>query len=155
MAKKTTSPYSAKVSIRNKKASYEYEFLDKYSCGLVLKGSEVKSIRLGKATLGESHCFIHEGELFIKNMNIAQYKNGSYANHEPTRLRKLLLRKKEILKIERKLQDVGMTIVPILLFCSDRGHMKLNIAVAKGKKLHDKRNSIKDRDQQRDFDRNY
>lgn len=153
MAKNQKSPYAAVVSIKNKRASFEYEFIDKYVCGMVLKGSEVKSIRLGKATLGESYCFLHDGEMFIKNMNIAQYENGSYANHEPTRVRKLLLNKKELTKIEKKLQDVGMTLVPIRLFSTDRGFMKLEIAVGRGKKLHDKRQSIKDRDQQRDSQR--
>ena len=153
MAKDKKNPFSNSVSIKNKKASFEYEFIDKYVCGIALKGSEVKSIRMGRATLGESYCYLHEGEVFIKNMNIAQYENGSYANHEPTRIRKLLLNKKEINKIERKLQDVGITLVPVKLFSADRGFMKLEIAVAKGKKLHDKRNTIKDRDQQRDSTR--
>lgn len=155
MAKDKKNNYSNSISIKNKRASFEFEFLDKFSCGMSLKGSEVKSIRMGRATLGESYCFLHEGEIFIKNMNIAPYENGSYANHEPTRLRKLLLQKKEINKIERKLQDVGITLVPLRLYSSDRGLMKLEIAVAKGKKLHDKRNSIKDRDVQRDADRKY
>ena len=131
--------FSQNVQIKNKKASYQYEFIDTYDAGLVLKGSEIKSIREGKASLQEAYCHIHDGELFIQNMNISPYKEGAYANHEPTRQRKLLLHKKEIERLKSKTEEKGLTIVPTRLYLNSRGLAKLQVALAKGKKLHDKR----------------
>lgn len=141
------------INIKNKKASYEYQFLEKFRAGIVLRGTEIKSIRMGKVSLNEAYCFVSGGEAFIKAMNIAVYELGTHYNHEPTRERKLLLEKKEIAKLEKKLKDQGLTIVPIRLYISDRGFAKLEIALAKGKNIHDKRDTIKDRDTQRDLQR--
>lgn len=137
------------VSIRNKKATFNFELLDKFHAGLVLKGTEIKSIRLLKVSLGDSFCFFSNGELFIKNMNIAHYEQGTHYNHEPLRNRKLLLSKKELEKLEDKLKDQGLTIIPVKLFINDRGLAKMEIALAKGKKLHDKRESLKEKDAKR------
>ncbi len=142
-----------KVQIKNRKAKFEYEFLDTYTAGLQLTGTEIKSIRQNKASIQEAYCYLHEGEVFVKGMFIAEYEQGGYANHEPRRNRKLLLLKHEIEKIEKKLKDKGVTIVPTLLFIAESGYAKLNIAVAKGKKIYDKRESIKDKDIKRDLDR--
>lgn len=137
------------VNIKNKKAFFNYEIVDKYVAGMVLMGTEIKSIRLGKATLGEAYCFVNNGELFIKSMNIAIYELGTHFNHTPTRDRKLLLNKKEINKIQRKLEEQGLSIVPIRLFINDRGFAKIEIGIGKGKKLHDKRESLKEKDAKR------
>ncbi len=144
---------SNKINIQNKRARYEYELLDVYTVGLQLLGTEIKSIRQGKAKITDGYCFIKDGEMFIKNMHIAEYSHGNINNHEPLRERKLLLKRDEIKKIDRKLKDVGLTIVPLNLFINDSGFAKMRIAIAKGKKLHDKRNAIKDKDQKRDHDR--
>lgn len=141
------------VNIKNKKASFEYEFLETFCVGMVLQGTEIKSIRLGKASLMEAYCYINNSELFIKSMNIAVYEQGTHYNHEPTRVRKLLLQKREIRNLENNLKDQGLTIVPYRLFINDRGFAKLEIALAKGKKLHDKRDSIKEKDTKRDLQR--
>ena len=141
------------VNIKNKKASYEYQFLEKFTAGIVLKGTEIKSIRTGKVSLNEAYCFVSKSELYVKSMNIAVYELGTHYNHEPTRERKLLLEKREIVKLEKKLKDQGLTIVPVRLYINDRGFAKLEIALAKGKNLHDKRDSIKDRDTARDLQR--
>lgn len=141
------------INIKNKKASYEYEFIDKYVAGMVLVGSEIKSIKEGKVSLQEGYCYFKKGELFIKAINIAEYTQANKFNHNPTRERKLLLNKNELQKLLKKMKDVGLTIIPIRLFINDRGIAKLEIALAKGKKLHDKRDSIKDKDVQRDIDR--
>ena len=141
------------INIKNKKASYEYEFIDKYVAGMVLVGSEIKSIKEGKVSLQEGYCYFNRGELFIKGINIAEYTQANQFNHNPTRERKLLLNKQELQKLQKKLKDVGLTIIPIRLFINNRGIAKLEIALAKGKKLHDKRDSIKDKDVQRDIDR--
>lgn len=143
--------FSQNVQIKNKKASYQYEFIDTYDAGLVLKGSEIKSIREGKASLQEAYCHIHDGELFIQNMNISPYKEGAYANHEPTRQRKLLLHKKEIERLKSKTEEKGLTIVPTRLYLNSRGLAKLQVALAKGKKLHDKRESLKKKDMNREL----
>jgi SsrA-binding protein len=144
-----------KIEIKNRKASFEYQFIDTFTAGLVLKGTEMKSIRMGKANISEAHCYIHKGELFVKNMHISPYELGTHYNHEPLRERKLLLQKKELKKIENKLKDVGLTIIATRLFISDNGLAKLNIALAKGKKLYDKRESIKSRDTERQENRNF
>ena len=141
------------VNIQNKRARFEYNLLDKYVAGLQLSGTEIKSIRNSKANLNDSFCSFKGNELFIVGMHIDEYEFGNYANHQPKRDRKLLLNRQELDKIRKKLKDVGLTIVPLRLFINDKGWAKIEIAVAKGKKLHDKRNTIKDRDIQRDIDR--
>jgi SsrA-binding protein len=142
-----------KVQIVNRKASFEYSFLDEYEAGILLKGTEIKSIRDGNANLKEAYCVFKDGELFIRSMTIAEYKYGTVNNHEPTRVRKLLLKKVELKKLHRKVQEKGLTIVPYKMFISDRGLAKLVIMLAQGKKSFDKRESIKERDNKRDLDR--
>ena len=124
--------FSGSINIRNKKASFEYEFLDKFVAGIVLKGTEIKSIREGKASLQEAYCHINKGELFIKSMHIAVYEQATHYNHEPLRERKLLLHKREIEKLDSKSKEKGLTIIPIRLYISDRGHAKVEIALARG-----------------------
>lgn len=141
------------VEIKNKKAKFEYHLLDKYVAGIQLNGTEIKSIRQSKASIVEAYCKMEKGELFVYNMYIAEYENASHYNHDPKRKRKLLLNRSEINKIERKMKDVGLTIVPVLLFISDNGLAKLKIAVAKGKKLYDKREDLKQKDLKREIDR--
>ncbi|MGB0918175.1 MAG: SsrA-binding protein SmpB [Flavobacteriales bacterium] len=137
----------------NRKAKYEFAFIDKYTAGLQLFGTEIKSIRNKDVSITEGYCAFVGDELFVLNMHIAHYEQGTYNNHEPKRQRKLLLNKQELKKLKGKLKDKGLTIIPTRLFISDSGHAKLNIALAKGKKIHDKRDGIKDRDIQRDVDR--
>ncbi len=141
------------INIKNKKASFNYEFIDTITCGVQLTGTEIKSFKEGKVSLAEAYCFINNSEVFIKGMNIAIYEQGTYNNHEPTRVRKLLLKKQEIKKFEEKLKDQSLTIVPVNMFLSKRGWAKIHIALAKGKKMHDKRDSLKKKDVQRDLDR--
>ncbi len=142
------------VEIKNKRASFEYYFLDTYNAGIVLSGTEIKSIRQGKVNLTDAYCVIQKNELYIRQMHISKYNEGTHYNHDPLNDRKLLLQKREIKKIENKLKDVGLTIVPTRLYISDRGFAKVDIAMAKGKKLFDKRDSIKEKDVKRDLDRN-
>ena len=142
------------VNIKNKKARFEYEILDKYTAGIVLAGTEIKSIRAGKASIAESFCEFNEaGELFIVNMTIQEYSHATYFNHKPKAERKLLLNKRELKKLQKDVQAKGLTIVPLLLYINDRGLAKLEVALAKGKKTFDKRETIKDRDSKRQLDR--
>lgn len=141
------------VLIRNKRASFDYELVDFYKAGIVLVGTEIKSIRLGKASLVDTFCFFNNGELWVKNMNISEYFYGTYNNHLPRRDRKLLLSKKELLKIRRQTKDTGFTVVPTKLFINEKGLAKLEIAVAKGKKSYDKRDALKEKDDKRNMDR--
>lgn len=142
------------INIKNKKARFEYEILDKYTVGIVLAGTEIKSIRQGKASITESFCeFNDNGELFIINMQIDEYSHASHYNHKPKAERKLLLNKQELKKLQKEVASSGLTIIPLNLFLNERGLAKLNIALAKGKKLYDKRETIKDRDNKRDLDR--
>ena len=141
------------INIRNKRVTFEFNLLDKYTAGLQLTGTEIKSIRDGKVSLGDAYCTFSKGELYVKNMHIAEYSKGTHYNHEPTRPRKLLLTKRELGKLDSKVKERGLTIVPVRLFISDRGFAKLEIALAQGKKVHDKRQSIKEKDVKRDMDR--
>ena len=142
------------INIQNKKARFLYEILDKYTAGIVLTGTEIKSIRSSKASIAESFCEFNEaGELFIINATIEEYAFGNYYNHRPKAERKLLLNKKELKKLLKEVQNTGLTIIPLRLFINDKGYAKLVIALAKGKKLYDKRETIKDRDNKRDLDR--
>ena len=142
------------ISIKNKRARFEYELMDKFTAGIVLGGTEIKSIREGKASISESFCeFNDREELFIINMHVDEYSHGSHYNHAPRAERKLLLNKKELKKLHKEVKASGLTIIPLNLFINDRGLAKLNIALAKGKKLFDKRDTIKDRDNKRNLDR--
>lgn len=141
------------IVIRNKKASHDYEFLEKFIAGIKLSGTEIKSIRLGKATIADSYCIFNNGELFIKGMNIAEYWWGNLNNHDPLRERKLLLTKRELRKIERKVKETGLTIIVIKVFINDRGLAKAEIAISKGKKEYDKRETLKRKDATREMDR--
>jgi len=142
------------INIQNKKARFQYEILDRYTAGIVLTGTEIKSIRNSKASIAESFCeFSEQGELFVINMTIEEYSRGTYYNHKPKAVRKLLLNKRELKKLLKEVQNTGQTIIPLRLFINEKGYAKLDIALAKGKKLFDKRESIKDRDNKRDLDR--
>ena len=145
MPKKPT----ADINIKNRKAEYEYHLLSTFTAGIVLTGTEIKSIRAGKVNLTDSYCSFINGELWAHNIHISEYANGSYNNHEPKRDRKLLLNKKELKKIQSKLNDRGMTIIPTRMWINENGYAKLDIALARGKKMFDKRDSIKDKDQRR------
>ena len=143
-----------KVNIKNKRARFEYEIIDTYTAGIVLTGTEIKSIRDSKASIAESFCeFNDKGELFAINMTIEEYLYGTYYNHKPKAERKLLLNKRELKKLQKEVNTKGMTIVPLRLYINDNGLAKIEIALAKGKKLYDKRDTIKDRDVKRDLDR--
>ena len=141
------------VEIKNKRAKFDYKWLDTYTAGLQLVGTEVKSIRMGKASIAEAYCYMSDGELFIKGMNVTEWSHGNIFNHDPIRERKLLLSKRELDKIDKALKDQGTTVVPTKLFISEKGWIKLNIAVAKGKKNYDKRQSLKEKDAKRDLAR--
>lgn len=141
------------ISIRNKKATFDYEIVETWVAGIVLTGTEIKSIRLSKASLVDCYCSMYEGELFVRGMNIAEYDWGTYNNHAPKRERKLLLQKKELVKIERALQDKGITMVGLKLFVNEKGLAKLLIGLGKGRKSFDKRDYIKDKDNKRELDR--
>lgn len=141
------------INIKNKRATFDYELLDTFTAGIVLTGTEIKSIRLGKASLVDTFCILEKGELWVRNMNISEYFYGSYNNHAIRRDRKLLLNKKELKKIDRMVKETGYTIVPTRIFINDRGLAKMNIAVARGKKQYDKRQSLREKDDKRVMDR--
>ena len=141
------------IVIRNKKASHDYEFLEKFVAGIKLLGTEIKSMRLGKASVVDAYCYFSEGELYIKGMHIAEYWWGNLNNHDPLRDRKLLLTAKELRKLDRKVKETGLTIVVTKIFINDRGLAKAEIALAKGKKEYDKRETLKRKDASREMDR--
>ena len=143
----------ADIHIYNKKAKFEYIILDRYTAGIQLFGTEIKSIREGKASLVDSYCAVEHGEMYVKQMHIAEYRFGSYANHEAKRDRKLLLQRREIRKLDKATKDTGKTIIPLELFINERGLAKIVIAIARGKKAYDKRQSIKEREDKRSMDR--
>ena len=143
----------APVNIKNKRVTFDYELLDTYTSGIVLTGTEIKSIRLGKASLVDTFCYFAKGELWVKNMHIAEYFYGSYNNHAARRDRKLLLNKKELKKLERGTKETGFTSVPVRMFVNEKGLAKVVVALAKGKKQYDKRESLKEKDDRRDMDR--
>lgn len=145
--------FSNDINIRNRQAGYEYELLDKYICGMVLTGTEIKSVREGKVTLQDGYCYFKNDELYTKGINITPYAQGTHYNHEATRERKLLLKRTELKKLEGKLDEKGLTLVPTRLFINDRGYAKLEIAIGKGKKLHDKRDNIREREAKRELNR--
>lgn len=141
------------VQIKNKKASFEYFFMETFTAGIVLTGTEIKSIRMGKASLVDTFCFINNGEIWVKGMNISPYFYGSYNNHEAQRDRKLLLNKREIHKLQEATKQIGYTIVPTLVFIDKNGRAKMDIALAKGKKEFDKRQTLKEKEDRREMDR--
>lgn len=148
MGKEKLIPAS-RINIKNKRAEHDFLVVDKYTAGIVLTGTEIKSIRAGKASLVDTFCYIHNGEMWVKNMYIAEYDRGSYNNHLPRRERKLLLNRKEIRQLEKNGKEAGFTIVPLRLFINDRGYAKLVIGIGRGKKEYDKRQSIKEREDAR------
>lgn len=141
------------INIKNRKARFEYEILDKFIAGIKLSGTEIKAIRLGKASIAESFCEFQNNELFVINMTVEEYSHASHFNHDPKSARKLLMKRRELNKLEKEVKNSGLTIVPLRLFINDRGLAKLQISLAKGKKLFDKRETIKDRDSKRRLDR--
>ena len=141
------------IQIRNKKASFDYFFIDTYTAGIVLTGTEIKSIRQGKASLVDTFCYIHNGEMWLKGMNISPDFYGSFANHEARRDRKLLLTKREIRRLQEETKAVGVTLIPTLVFIDRKGHAKVDIALAKGKKEYDKRQTLKAKEDRREMDR--
>ena len=141
------------MEIKNRSAFHEYFFDNKYVAGIVLTGTEVKSLREGKASFNDSYCIIHKGEIWIKSLHIAEYSHGTVNNHDPVRDRKLLLQKREIKKIEAKLKEQGYTLIPLLIFFNEKNLIKVEIGLGKGKKLHDKRETIKKRDVEREMKR--
>lgn len=141
------------VYIKNRPVTFEYSIEDKLTAGIILTGSEIKSVREGKVSFNDSYCFFHDGELWIKSLHIAEYVNAGYAGHDPIRERKLLLNKKELRKWAQKMKEKGLTIVPLAMYINEKGYAKLDIGLAKGKKTHDKRESIKKRDTEREMKR--
>ncbi|GAB3647401.1 SsrA-binding protein [Echinicola sediminis] len=147
------SRFSKIINIKNRKASFEYEFLETLVAGIRLTGTEIKSIREGKVSLKEAYCYFKRGELFVKQMHIAPYSLAAHYNHDAVRERKLLLNRRELDKLESKLNEKGLSIIPVRIFINDRGLAKLEIALGRGKKLHDKRQDIKKKDAKRELDR--
>lgn len=151
MAKKDKK--QQQINIKNKRASFDYEFVDTFTAGIVLTGTEIKSIRAGKTSLVDTYCYINNGEIWVKNMYVALYEEGSYNNHVERRERKLLLNKKEIINLRDDTKSPGFTIVPVRLFINEKGLAKLVIALARGKKEYDKRQSLKEKEDRREMDR--
>lgn len=143
------------VNIENRRAKFDYEWLETFTAGIVLKGTEIKSIREGKAGLADSYCVFMNNELYVRNLHIGEYENASFYSHEPLRERKLLLNRQELSKLLKKVKDQGLTIIPTKLFISEKGFAKLNIALARGKKVYDKREDIKKRDVEREMSRRF
>ncbi|MEO6304092.1 MAG: SsrA-binding protein SmpB [Bacteroidia bacterium] len=143
------------INIENRKAKFDYQFLDTLVAGMVLKGTEIKSIREGKAGLADSYCYFRNDELFVRNLHISEYQDASFYQHEALRERKLLLTKQELNKLLKKVKDQGLTVIPTRLFINDKGFAKMEIALAKGKKLFDKRDDIKKRDIEREMNRKF
>ncbi len=141
------------IVAQNKRATYDYHLDETFTAGIMLTGTEVKSVRAGKANLSDSYCFFRRGELFVKNMHIPEYEMGNLNNHDPRRERKLLLTARELKRLETKVKERGYTIIPVQLFLSERGFIKLDVALARGKNKGDKRESIKEKDIKRDMDR--
>ena len=141
------------INIKNKRAEHEYFLLDRITAGIVLTGTEIKSIRNGKASLAESYCTFKENELFVVGMHIAEYDKGTYNNHDPKRDRKLLLTTRELRKLKNKVQEKGFTIIPVLLFINEKGLAKVDVALARGKHYYDKRESLKSKDSKRDVEK--
>lgn len=146
-------PMQKTINILNKRAKFDYEIIDKYDAGIVLTGTEIKSIRLGKASIAESFCEFNNGELFVINSHIEEYSFGTHYNHKTKSERKLLLTKKELRSLEKSVQNKGLTIIPLRLYINEKGLAKMEIALCRGKKNYDKRETIKDRDTKRDLDR--
>jgi SsrA-binding protein len=144
---------SLNIVIKNKKASYLFELIDEFSAGIVLTGTEIKSLRMGKASLVDAYCNFRSGELWVRGMHIAEYTYGTYNNHEPKRDRKLLLNKQELKKLDKKVKEKGFTIVALQLYINENGYAKVDIALARGKTVGDKRESLKKKDAKRDLDR--
>ena len=151
--KKQSDRFSKDINIRNRQASFQFELFDKYIAGMALRGTEIKSIREGKVNLQDGYCYFNNGEVFVKGITISTYDQGTHYNHEAERERKLLLKKSEIAKLDGKVEERGLTLIPVRLFINERGFAKLEIALARGKKLHDKRNSIKENDMKRELNR--
>lgn len=151
MAKENSK--KSKIEIKNRRAGFEYHFVQEYEAGIVLTGTEIKSIRAGNANLNDAYCVFENGELWVRNMYIAEYEYGTNQNHEPRRNRKLLLRKTELRKLDRRVREKGFTIIPFKLYLNERGFAKLLIELATGKKSYDKRETIKQRDDKRQLDR--
>lgn len=145
------SRFSNDINIRNKQAGFQYELLEKFIAGIVLMGTEIKSIREGKVNLQDGYCYFNNGEAFVKGINITAYAQGTHYNHEAARERKLLLKKSELRKMEAKVEEKGLALIPTRLFINERGLAKLEIAIGRGKKLHDKRESIKEREMKREL----
>jgi SsrA-binding protein len=144
---------TSNIVIKNRKASYEFEFIERLIAGIQLKGTEIKALRQGRANIADSYCQFYRGELFVKELNISEYEWGNLNNHEPRRERKLLLTSRELGKLERRVKESGLTIIVLKIFINDRGLAKVEIALAKGKKAYDKRETLKDKDARREMDR--
>ena len=143
------------LELTNRKAHFEYFFEATYIAGMVLSGTEIKSLRAGKASFNDSYCLFHNGELFVKSLHISEYAFGTYSNHEPLQERKLLLNKRELRKLENKIKEKGYSIIPLKLFLAESGYFKMEIGLGKGKKSFDKRNTIKERESDRDIKKKY
>ena len=143
------------INVKNKRASFEFEFIDKFIAGIMLTGTEIKSVRQGKVSLGDAFCYFNKGELYVKNLHISEYEKGTHYNHDPIRERKLLMHKRELKKLQAKIKERGYTLVVVRCFTTERGFAKLEIALARGKKAHDKRESIKQKDIEREIGRKF